>query len=138
MDRQKLNDDLIRDEGLKLKVYKDSLGIETIGVGRNLRDKGLSTAEALYLLNNDLDECLADLRTFLPYFDDLDEVRQRVLTNMRFNLGPTRFRGFKNFLKCVRESRYKDAAIAMLESKWAKQVKGRARRLAKAMETGIG
>jgi lysozyme len=57
---------------------------------------------------------------------------------MRFNLGPTRFRGFKNMLKAVKDSRFVDASNAMLNSKWAKQVKGRAKRLAKMMSDGIG
>lgn len=138
MDRDKLKAQLELHEGLKKKVYKDSLGIETIGVGRNLRDKGISHEEVMFLLDNDIDECEEDLRTFLPYFDDLDDVRQRVLVDMRFNLGPSRFRGFKNFLKAVKESRYKDAAQAMLDSKWAKQVKGRAKRLANMMSSGLG
>lgn len=138
MDRAKLHAQLVLHEGKKTKVYKDSLGIETIGVGRNLRDKGLSEDEILMLLNNDINECIHDLESFLPYFSDLDDVRQRVLIDMRFNLGPTRFRGFKNMLKAVKESRYSDAATAMLASKWAKQVKGRAKRLANMMANGIG
>jgi lysozyme len=138
LDRQKLKTQLISHEGKKTKVYKDSLGVETIGVGRNLRDKGLSEDEINYLLDNDINECLTDLKSFLPYFEDLDDTRQRVLLDMRFNLGPTRFRGFKNMLKAVKDSRFVDASNAMLNSKWAKQVKGRAKRLAKMMSDGIG
>lgn len=138
MDLLKLQLQLIQHEGKKSKIYKDSLGIETIGVGRNLRDKGLSEDEILYLLKNDINECLTDLRDFLPYFDDLDDTRQRVLLDMRFNLGPTRFRGFKNMLKAVKDSRFTDAAKAMLDSKWSKQVKSRAKRLARMLETGLG
>ena len=41
-------------EGVKNKVYKDHLGIETIGVGRNLVDRGLSDEEVDYLLGNDI------------------------------------------------------------------------------------
>jgi lysozyme len=136
LDREKLKAQLILGEGLRTKVYKDSLGIETIGVGRNLRDKGISQAEVQFLLDNDINECEADLRAFLPYFDDLDDTRQRVLLEMRFNLGPSRFRGFKNMLKAVKESRFSDASEAMLASKWAKQVKGRAKRLALMMKNG--
>lgn len=135
MDREKLIELLILHEGLKLKVYKDTLGIETIGVGRNLRDKGISIVTAMQMLNEDLDECIADLATF-EWWDEVDPVRQMVLIDMRFNLGPSRFRGFKNTLKCVADGRYSDAAKSMLASKWAKQVKSRAIRLARMMETG--
>src|SRR3990167_270296 len=88
--RRGLSDQLIRHEGLRLKLYSDSLGVPTIGVGRNLRDKGISHAEAMLLLENDLDEVLVDLQTF-PWWAALDPVRQRVLVDLRFNLGPTRF-----------------------------------------------
>jgi lysozyme len=126
---------LMDHEGLRLKVYRDSLGIETIGIGRNLRDKGISKAEALYLLENDIQECIADLVTF-PWFEALDPVRQRVVIDLRFNLGPARFRGFKNTLRAIGEGRYGDAADGMLASKWATQVGRRAVRLARMMRIG--
>lgn len=135
MNRERLKNLLILHENLKLKVYKDSLGIETIGVGRNIRDKGISLNTALQMLDEDIDECYEDLQTF-SWFNALDDIRQEVLLDMRFNLGPTRFRGFKNTLRAVEEGRYSDAASSMLASKWAKQVKTRATRLAKMMETG--
>jgi lysozyme len=132
---QLLRAQLIEHEGFRLRVYFDSVGIATIGVGRNLVDKGLSKHEALYLLDNDIHECIADLVTF-PWFDALDPVRQRVLIDLRFNLGPRRFRKFRNTLAAIEEGRYGDAADGMLASKWAEQVKGRAIRLARMMRLG--
>ena len=43
--RTKLIEKLILHEGLKLNVYKDTLGIDTIGIGRNLEDRGISKEE---------------------------------------------------------------------------------------------
>lgn len=134
-ERGKLIVELMRDEGVRLTVYKDSLGIETIGVGRNLRDKGISHDEALFLLENDLDECIHDLSVF-PWFVALDPVRQRVLTNMRFNLGPSRLRSFKHTLAAVARGDYEAAAKGMMASKWARQVGQRATRLAQMMRSG--
>ncbi len=133
--REKCKVELVRDEGLRLTVYTDSVGIETIGVGRNLRDKGITEDEALFLLENDIDECIADCLTF-PWFADLHPVRQRVLINMRFNLGPWRLRQFKNTLGYIQRGEYLLAAEGMLASKWARQVGMRAIRLARMMETG--
>ena len=48
-DTSKLLDMLIRDEGMELKVYKDTLGIDTIGVGRNIIDRPLTVAEMQHL-----------------------------------------------------------------------------------------
>ena len=135
MDRLKLRTLLILEEGFKLKPYVDTVGKLTVGVGRNLTDRGISEETALQMLEEDLDVVQADMATF-PWWAGLDVVRQTVLADMRFNLGPARFRAFKNTLKAVAEGRYADAAAGMLASKWAKQVKGRATKLAKMMETG--
>ncbi|MDP3703688.1 MAG: lysozyme, partial [Candidatus Omnitrophota bacterium] len=95
---------LIAHEGLRLKPYTDTVGKLTIGVGRNLTDKGITKAEALYLLERDIEECIADLVTF-PWFGRLDSVRQRVMIDMRFNLGPSRLRKFRRTLAAVDEGR---------------------------------
>src|SRR5688572_26548191 len=96
--RQKLVDQLLLHEGLRLKPYPDTKGKITIGVGRNLSDKGITHSEAMLLLDHDLDECITDLASF-PWFAGLDPVRQRVLIDMRLNLGPTGFRSFKRTLR---------------------------------------
>jgi lysozyme len=36
---------LVQSEGLRLEVYQDTLGIDTIGVGRNLEDRGITQEE---------------------------------------------------------------------------------------------
>ena len=44
-----LKEQLIRDEGTRLKPYTDTTGHLTIGFGRNLSQVGISLAEAEYL-----------------------------------------------------------------------------------------
>src|SRR5690348_5514883 len=92
-----LEEQLLRDEGLLLKPYKDSVGKLTIGIGRNLDDVGISREEALTLLQNDIDRAGAWLRTNLPWTLSLDEIRRAALTNMAFNLGG-RLGEFRKFL----------------------------------------
>ena len=133
---QALREQLIRHEGLRLRPYRDTSGRLTIGVGRNLDDKGITKAEALELLENDISECLTDLVTF-PWFERLDAVRQRVVIDMRFNLGPSKFREFKQTIAAIADGRYGRAADHMLASKWAGQVGKRAETLAAMMRTGI-
>ena len=135
-DRQVLVDQLIVHEGLRLMPYVDTVGKVTIGVGRNLTDNGISHAEAMLLLDHDLDEAMTDLSTF-PWFAALDPVRQRVLVDMRFNLGPSRFRSFKRMLRMVSEQNYQQAAASMRASLWAQQVKSRATRLIAMMQAGV-
>lgn len=137
MDRERMADELTRDEGLRLKPYEDSLGILTIGIGRNLRDRGISREEAFHLLNNDLDEVEAALDGALPWWSGLDEVRQRVLANLCFNLGLSRLLKFKETLAHLERREFNAAADEMLRSTWAGQVGPRAQRLAVMMRTGV-
>ena len=134
--RELLIYELSRDEDVRTKPYKDSVGKLTIGVGRNLDDKGLSKAEINILLNNDINDCESDLDRDMPWWRQLNDNRQRVLLNMCFNLGITRLKGFKSMLRDVQNGLYDQAAVEMIDSLWAQQVGGRAVRLAKLMKNG--
>lgn len=135
LDLAKLEQQLLRSEGARLKPYQDTVGKLTIGCGRNLTDCGISKDELFYLLRNDIAACVADCRTF-SWFDDLNDVRQRVVVEMRFNLGPAKLRTFKTTLHYIASGEYLLAAANMLKSRWARQVGDRAVRLAKHMELG--
>jgi len=136
MNKERVKQLLVRDEGLRLFPYKDTVGKLTIGVGRNLTDTGISESEAFLLLSNDIDRAWEDLTEALPWVEDLDEVRQHVLLNMAFNLGLAGLLKFRNTLALIRRGDYAGAAKGMLASKWASQVGERAKRLAHQMETG--
>lgn len=136
MDLVKLSAELTRDEGKRLSPYRDTKGLLTIGIGRNLDAKGISEDEALYLLANDITEACQLLDANVPWWRQMNEPRQRVLANMCFNMGWGTLSQFKNTLKAMQESRYEDAARGMLDSLWAEQVGARATRLAEMMRTG--
>lgn len=122
-------------EGRRRFAYMDTVGKITVGIGRNLSDKGLSDDEIDYLLANDVKECITDLQSF-PWFQALDPVRRNVVIDMRFNLGPSRFRGFKRMLRALDAKDYHLAARSMRESLWYRQVKSRGVRLVQMMTTG--
>jgi lysozyme len=130
-----LEEQLIRDEGLRLKPYKDSVGKLTIGVGRNLDDVGISREEATQLLANDIERAAAWVRTNLPWTLALDEVRQAALKNMAFNLG-SRLGEFRKFLAHLEAREYEQAAKEMTDSVWATQTGPRAQRLAEQIRSG--
>lgn len=135
-----LKEQLIRDEGgYQQYAYQDSLGLWTVGYGRCIdrhRGKGISEAEAALLLDNDIRDTVGELMTALPWFPQLDEVRQGVLINMAFNLGVAGLLEFKATLAEVKAGRWMEAAGHMMQSKWATQVGNRAKRLATQMMTG--
>lgn len=128
--------ELERDEGLRLKPYADSKGIETIGIGRNLRDVGLTREEAYHLLANDIERAVEDLDQFLSWWRRLDCVRQRVLMNWCFNMGIARMMTFKPTLDLIQAGRYAMASEHMLASLWDHQAPERVRRLSDIMRTG--
>jgi lysozyme len=135
-ERTTLIAELRRDEGVEPFPYVDTVGKTTIGVGRNLTDRGLSDDEIDYLLQNDIDLCIDDLNRGVPWWTALTPTRQRVLVNMCFNLGWPRLRGFVRTLAAMRRGDFKTAAEGMRSSLWAKQVGARAERLAQMMERG--
>jgi lysozyme len=134
--RDELKKMLVRHEGLRLKPYRCSADKLTIGIGRNLDDVGISNDEAMMLLDNDIAAAEGALRQALPWTESLDDSRKLVLVNMTFNLGIGGLLEFKRTLALIESGRYQEAAGAMLNSKWARQVGSRAVELSKIMETG--
>lgn len=134
MNLEVLKAQLVRHEGLRLKPYQDSVGKLTIGVGRNLDDVGITDAEAMTLLENDITGLMVDLDRELTWWRNMSETRQLVLADLAFNLGLPRLKGFRNALQAMQEARWDDASREMLGSTWARQVGPRALRLAKMMK----
>lgn len=152
MNELELIKELRRDEGEVLKAYKDTLGYWTIGIGHlidpsrganpapfgvDLR-KGLpiTKGQSELLLLQDIKAKADELDKRLPWWRSLTDARQRVLLNMAFNLGVNGLMGFKKTLSMISVGNYQGAADEMLRSTWAKQVKGRANRLATMMVQG--
>lgn len=133
-----LKKSLIAHEGFRKKVYKDSKGILTIGVGRNIESKGLSRDEVLFLLDNDIAEVVSEMEKE-PYYMAIrgDDVRCRVIIEMAFNLGEAGLEEFKKMLAAVQSFHFEIASEEMLNSKWARQVGDRAKILAQMMKTGV-
>lgn len=121
--REKLYEQLIRHEGEVLTAYKCPAGFITVGVGRNLEGKGITRPESRMLLINDVAECETDMRTFFgkswEYFSDN---RKIALIDLRFNLGPSRFRGFRKMIAAIHRSDWEDAGKEAMDSLWARQV----------------
>ncbi|MBF0189041.1 MAG: lysozyme [Magnetococcales bacterium] len=123
-------------EGVRLKPYRCSAGKITIGIGRNIEENGISYPEAQMLLANDISRVLVELSTTFHWFRNLDEVRKRVLVDMCFNLGLSRLMKFRRMLSALELGGFTTASIEMVDSRWARQVGERAKRLAKMMRTG--
>jgi len=155
-DREKLYAELIRDEGLRLQVYRCTANKLTIGIGRNLDDNpltaeeerhlgktqlqvirtGITREQAFWLKAREVEKGERALDQHLPWWRRLNDTRQRVLLNMWFNLGTAGLLKFNNTLRLVEAGSYSAAASNMLASLWARQVGDRARRLSLMMKNG--
>lgn len=132
----KMKAELLHDEGYRQYVYLDIHGVPTVGIGRNLRTRGISKDEALFLLQNDIRSTWNELTTLIPWIVNLNDVRQRVIVNLAFNLGVTGLMGFKDMLKKCRLGQFKEAGEEILDSKAGRELKNRYSRLALEMATG--
>lgn len=138
---------IMHHEGVRLAVYDDATGkpIEagdmvqgnpTIGVGRLLTDqRGITEDEVMMLLKNDLTWVAEKAQTY-GFWNKLDSARQMVIMGMIFNMG-NRFDQFKKMIAALEVGDYEEASVQMLDSRWAKIVKGRAVELSEQMRTGV-
>ena len=130
---------LIRDEGLVLHAYNDSLGYLTIGVGRLIDENkggGITREEAIYLLKNDILKHTQAVINHLAWADIevIGAVRFCALINMHFQLGDNLWQ-FVNTLDFMKHGKWEEAAQEMLKSLWAKQTCARANRIAEQIRT---
>jgi lysozyme len=133
---EKLRALLIKHEGRRNKPYLDSVGKTTIGVGRNLTDKGLSNDEVDYLFANDVGEAMTQAIRVFPGLYLWSENRQNALIDMIFNMGIARFMGFKKMIAALKVNDWATAANEMRHSAWANQLPARVTELASMVEEG--
>jgi len=155
-DRDELVKMIAIHEGIVLNVYQDHLGINTVGIGRNLDDRGitdgellfmnktiddiydngLTQEEAYYLCMNDIAIVEKELLANKPIVNRLNAVRQMILIDMAFNMGVPRLMQFKNMWLAIEKVNYLLACEEMIDSRWAGQVGSRAMKLSVAMKNG--
>lgn len=126
-------------EGYRRYAYTCSAGKLTIAIGRNIDHggRGIDEVEAIYLLDRDISECLIDLAYIFPEFKQYSDGRRLALVDMRFQLGPIKFRTFANMIACVKARDWAGASREALDSKYArKDTPERALRVADLLRKG--
>lgn len=161
MNLEKLKQQLIIDEGIKLRIYFDTKGKPTMGIGhlitkndpenyqveRLMRKEigkatiSLKRVEELY--EKDMAICLKNCHKVFPDFEEMVDELKQIIANMMFNMGlgrpksdpdPCGFLSMEKFIDAVKKRNYEEAAKEMKDSLWCKQVKGRGARLAQEMK----
>ena len=144
MDLDKLQEELAEDEGCKYEIYNDHLGYATFGIGHLVTDSDLEYGQEIgtEVSKERVDECfkadieitIEDCNILYSNFNDIPEEAQLILANMMFNLGRPRLRKFLKLKAAVDDEDWMEASVQMMDSKWAKQVPNRAKRLCERME----
>ena len=142
MDIEQCKAEIKRHEGEVLKIYKDSLGYKTLGIGHLCQPEdpeydwevGTKVSQEVVDMyyEDDFNKHLAETVHVFgtdEAFYNLPENIQHVLVNMCFNLGGTRLSKFKNMIKACRENDWKEMAVQMEDSKWYGQVGRRSKEL---------
>lgn len=137
---ERFSEDLKRHEGVMLKVYKDSVGLPTVGVGHLVRPEDnlhvgqdITPERCAALLEKDMATAIHGCEQMFSDFNDMGEELQLILANMMFNLGPAGLAHFKKFIAAVKARDYQRAADEMVDSQWYRQVGERSKELVKRM-----
>jgi lysozyme len=142
---EQLKDHLRDAEGWMREPYNDKTGNilrltdgghVSIGCGRNTEANPLSDAAIEFLLFEDITRVIQQCNT-LPYWNDLDAVRQLCVADVVFNIGFAGWKGFRLANRALMQHDYDMAAFEMENSRWHGQVYRRARKLVAAMRTGV-
>lgn len=122
----KLLESIKKHEGFRGDVYKDSLGLDTIGYGTLLP---LSKYEASLLLEHRLNAKIEELKQKEPFIKELPQEVQDIVIEMAYQLGVNGVLNFKKMWKALKKGNYKEAAKEGLDSRWAIQTPNRAKEL---------
>jgi lysozyme len=127
-----LADRVKQNEGFRNKIYKDTLGFATIGYGHKVVEgdpfeEGVEypkeQLEEVFKTDLDHAQLLCENMFMCDLSYDPPELLKEIYTEMIFQLGPGGVSKFKN------------ASIEMLDSRWNKQTPNRAKHLSDLMAT---
>ena len=147
MNMDRLLESVKKHEGYRNKVYLDTLGKRTVGVGHLCvedfweDDKEYEEKFLMTILEHDLQTAIKGAKELMEEHDcaDIDEQAEEILIEMVFQLGKNGVSKFKNMWKALAEKNYIGASYEMLDSRWSKQTPNRAKAMAKTMkEINVG
>lgn len=136
---KKLKDEIVREEGEVLEVYRDKFSKLTCGIGhlivRGDPEYGkavgfkITKMRSTQLFERDVQRTLDELDKKLPWLKTQPPDVIRAVSNMAFQLGVQGVLKFYTTLKNIEDKDYENAYTNGLRSLWAKQTPARARRV---------
>lgn len=125
-------------EGYRNRVYLDSRGNKTVGIGHLLppdcTEHYFSHAQIEAFYNEDFNTAYNCAIKLYPHFQNLPHKVQLVLVDMEFNLGDAKLRQFVKFNRAINEGDFYLAVWELEHSKWYSQTGRRAQEHCAALE----
>ena len=138
MNLNKLQEQIMFEEGVKYEIYNDHLGYKTFGVGHLVRATDpenemavgtkVSKMRVAECFEADLYVAINDMEKFTEGMEIDDNIKECV-TEMVFQLGLPRLNKFKKFKQALLDGDIKTAQAEMKDSLWYRQTTNRADRL---------
>lgn len=146
IDIDKLRLLLTKHEDKRYRLYSDKTGVEyrspkgsgklTIGIGYNIEDLGLPDEIIQLLFKITLQEAVETCQLFFPAWRDINSDRSIALASVAFNLGRTKFSGFKNMIAAVNRQDWQAAAAELMDSDAARELPKRYKELHDMLKGG--
>lgn len=134
MNYDRLKDSIEKNEGFSSRVYKDSLGIDTIGYGFAIKDLEIASDISSILLDRKIFDLSVRCFNRFQWLCMKPAIVQEVVIEMCYQLGVRGFSNFKKTIRYLEEGDYHKASLEMLRSKWAKQTPNRAKELSERIK----
>ena len=127
--KMSLIESIKKHEGYVGVVYKDSLGIDTIGYGFAIKDLELDADICDIILERKLKALQDMIKIKFKWYGYMPQEIKDVVMEMCYQLGVGGFSKFKKTISYLQNQQFHDASVEMLDSLWAKQTPNRAKEL---------
>tara|TARA_Y100000593_G_scaffold93123_1_gene186858 strand:+ start:646 stop:1050 length:405 start_codon:yes stop_codon:yes gene_type:complete len=124
-----LKDSIKKNEGYRKMVYKDSLGIDTIGYGFAIKDLELDQDICDIILDRKIKELSKRVNSTFAWYRYMPPEIKDVVMEMCYQMGVYGFSCFKKTISFLQNKQFHDASLEMLDSRWAEQTPVRAKEL---------
>ena len=124
-----LIDSIKKHEGYVGIVYKDSLGIDTIGYGFAIKDLELDADICDIILERKLHALTDRVNNKFHWYKYMPPEIQDIVVEMCYQMGVYGFSCFKKTIAYLQDKKFKEASVEMLDSRWADQTPNRAKEL---------
>jgi GH24 family phage-related lysozyme (muramidase) len=125
---RKIRKDMIDKEGYELKVYRDSLGFPTVGIGHLVRDEDnlkvgdkITTAQAEEFFKDDISEAIWAAIEQAEEIGEFEEDFVMALTHVNFQLGVHWYKKWPNTYAALKKGDFQKAIDNIMKSLWNRQ-----------------